>query len=91
MDAKKGKELMKAKAKEKKNEYDEQTVRDIIEWATHADLPEEVRLTESEYIWNVKRYVEANIYDIRDHYPDPFYNPSITRLIRLKEFVESKG
>ena len=75
--------------KKKENEYDEQTVRALIEWATHADLPQEVRLSEAEYIWDVKRYVEANLYDIRDHYPDPFYNSSITRLIRLKEFVES--
>ncbi len=77
------------KAKEKANEYDEQTVRALMEWVTHADLPKEVRLNEAEYIYDVKRYVEANLYDIKEHYPDPFYNPSITRLLRLKEIVES--
>ncbi|EJX07366.1 hypothetical protein EVA_04522 [gut metagenome] len=36
----------------------------------------------------MKRYVQANIYDIKDHYPDPFYHPSITRLYRLKDALE---
>ena len=33
-------------------------------------------------------YVNANICDIKQHYPDAFYNPAIIRLYRLKEFVE---
>ena len=33
-------------------------------------------------------YVRANINDIKQHYPDAFYNPAIIRLYRLKEFVE---
>lgn len=33
-------------------------------------------------------YVNANICDIKQHYPDAFYNPAIDRLYRLKEFVE---
>lgn len=32
--------------------------------------------------------VRANINDIKQHYPDTFYNPAIDRLYRLKEFVE---
>lgn len=82
---KKDNERMNAKKVE--NEYDEQTVRDIVDWVTHAELPQEVKLGDGEYICDMKRYVEANICDIRDHYPDPFYNPSITRLIKLKEIV----
>lgn len=30
----------------------------------------------------------VNINDIKQHYPDAFYNPAIIRLYRLKEFVE---
>ena len=30
----------------------------------------------------------VNINDIKQHYPDAFYNPAIIRLYRLKEYVE---
>lgn len=39
-------------------------------------------------IMNARIYVRANINDIKQHYPDQFYNPAIDRLYRLKEFVE---
>ena len=43
-----------------------------------------------ENIFDVKRYVRANLSDIAAHYPDEFYNPAITRLYRLKDKMEGK-
>lgn len=68
--------------------YDEESVKAIIQWAENAQLPQEVTLSEAEYITDTSIYVRANINDIKQHYPDGFYNPAITRLYRLKEFVE---
>ncbi len=68
--------------------YDEESVKAIIQWAENAQLPQEVTLSEAEYITDTSIYVRANINDIKQHYPDEFYNPAITRLYRLKEFVE---
>lgn len=31
---------------------------------------------------------ELKYNDIKQHYPDQFYNPGIDRLYRLKEFIE---
>ena len=56
--------------------------------AETAQLPREVVLSESEHIYDTSLYVRANINDIKQYYPDGFYNPAITRLYRLKEFVE---
>ncbi|WP_394810434.1 DUF6965 family protein [Bacteroides cellulosilyticus] len=68
--------------------YDEESVNAIIKWAETAQLPNEVVLSEAEHITDTSIYVRANINDIKQHYPDGFYNPAITRLYRLKEFVE---
>ena len=68
--------------------YDEESVNAIIKWAENAQLPKEVVLSEAEHITDTSIYVRANINDIKQHYPDGFYNPAITRLYRLKEFVE---
>lgn len=68
--------------------YEEESVKAIIEWAQTAQLPKEVTLSEAEHIFDTSLYVNANICDIKQHYPDGFYNPAITRLYRLKEFVE---
>lgn len=68
--------------------YDEESVKAIIQWAETAQLPQEVVLSEAEHITDTSIYVRANINDIKQHYPDGFYNPAITRLYRLKEFVE---
>lgn len=68
--------------------YDEESVKAIIQWAENAQLPQEVVLSEAEHITDTSIYVSANINDIKQHYPDVFYNPAITRLYRLKEFVE---
>lgn len=75
-------------AEESKYAYDEKSVKAIMHWAETAQLPKEVILSESEHIYDTSLYVRANINDIKQHYPDAFYNPAIDRLYRLKEFVE---
>ena len=73
-----------------KYQFDEASVQAIIHWAETTQLPKEVVLSESEHIYDTSLYVRANINDIKQHYPDEFYNPAITRLYRLKEFVEGR-
>ena len=68
--------------------YEEESVNAIIKWAESAQLPKEVVLSEAEHIPDTSIYVRANINDIKQHYPDTFYNAAIDRLYRLKEFVE---
>ena len=75
-------------SQESKYSYDEESVKAIVHWALTALLPKEVALSESEHILDTSMYVHANICDINQHYPDPFYNPAIDRLYRLKEFIE---
>lgn len=72
-----------------KYDYSEDAVLAIMNWAQSAKLPKEVTLSEAEHIYDTSMYVRANINDIKAHYPDPFYNPSIDRLYRLKEIVEA--
>ncbi|RHI73296.1 DUF6965 family protein [Bacteroides eggerthii] len=73
---------------EKEYQFDEASVQAIIHWAETTQLPKEIALSESEYIYDTSLYVRANISDIKQHYPDEFYNPAIIRLYRLKEFIE---
>ena len=75
----------------KPNEYDysENAVQAIMDWAESTKLPKEVMLSEAEHVYDTSIYVRANINDIKAHYPDPFYNPSIDRLYRLKEIVKA--
>ena len=68
--------------------YDEESVNALMRWAENAQLPKEVQLSEAEKIMDTKQYVQANLSDIRAHYPDEFYNPAIQRLYRLKSKVE---
>ena len=68
--------------------YDEESVNALINRAETAQLPQEVTLSEAEHIFDTSLYVNANICDIKQQYPDAFYNPAIDRLYRLKEFVE---
>lgn len=68
--------------------YEEESVNALIKWAESAQLPKEVVLSEAEHITDTDIYVRANINDIKQHYPDVFYNAAINRLYRLKEFVE---
>lgn len=81
--------VQKKKGEKAKNQYDEQTVRDLVEWFTHADLPKEAKLSEGEYIVNMDTFVRANLNDIKHNYPNPVFDSSITRLIRLKEVLET--
>lgn len=71
--------------------YDEESVNALKEWVDNTQWPNELRLSESEMITDVKQYVLANLNDIKAHYPDAFYNPSILRLYRLKEKMEEEG
>lgn len=75
-------------AEKSKYQFDEASVQAIIHWAETTQLPKGVVLSESEHIYDTSLYVRANINDIKQHYPDAFYNPAIIRLYRLKEFVE---
>lgn len=68
--------------------YEEESVNALIKWVESAQLPKEVVLSEAEHITDTSIYVRANINDIKQHYPDAFYNAAINRLYRLKEFVE---
>lgn len=72
-----------------KYDYSEESVLTIIEWAKSAKLPKEVTLSDAEHIYDTAMYVNANINDIKAHYPDAFYNPAIDRLYRLKEIVKA--
>lgn len=73
----------------KEFDYSEDAVLAIMDWAKSAKLPKEVTLSEAEHIYDTAIFVNANINDIKAHYPDPFYNPAIDRLYRLKEIVEA--
>lgn len=73
----------------KEFDYSEDAVLALMDWAKSAKLPKEVTLSEAEHIYDTAIFVNANINDIKAHYPDPFYNPAIDRLYRLKEIVEA--
>lgn len=72
-----------------KYDYSEDAVLAIMDWAKSAKLPKEAMLSDAEHIYDTSMYVSANINDIKAHFPDPFYNPAIDRLYRLKEKVEA--
>lgn len=74
---------------EQKFDYSEPAVNALLEWAKSAKLPKEITLSNSEQIIDLEKFVNANIYDIKAHYPDPFYNPAIDRLYRLKAKIEA--
>lgn len=67
--------------------FDEDSVKALIAWAKSTSFPQSVTLSDAENIVDVKRFVQANLSDIDAHYPDDFYNPAITRLYRLKEYI----
>ena len=58
--------------------YDEESVKAIIQWAENAQLPNEVVLSEAEHITDTSIYVRANINDIKQHYPDCKTHPGFT-------------
>ncbi|MDE6348776.1 MAG: hypothetical protein K2L60_09035 [Bacteroides sp.] len=69
--------------------FDEDSVKSLVEWAKGASFPKEIRLSDAEYIKDMKRFVQSNLSDIEIHYPDDFYNPAIMRLYQLKECMEA--
>lgn len=73
---------------EQQFDYSEEAVQALIEWAQSAKMPKEIELSKCEQILDTEKFVKANIYDIKAHYPDSFYNPAIDRLYRLKAKVE---
>lgn len=73
----------------KEFDYSEDAVLALMDWAKSAKLPKEVTLSEAEHIYDTAIFVNANINDIKAHYPDPFYNPAINRLYRLKAKIEA--
>ena len=68
--------------------FDEDSVKALIAWAKSTSFPQSVTLSGAEPFVDVKRFAQANLSDIDAHYPDDFYNPAITRLYRLKEYME---
>lgn len=72
-------------------QYDEESINALMKWAENGQFPNELRLSESENIVNLRQYIQANLYDIQAHYPDAFYNPAINRLYRIKEMLEAGG
>lgn len=74
---------------EQQFDYSEPAVNALLEWAKNAKLPQDITLSKSEHIIDTKKFVKSNIYDIKAHFPDPFYNPAIDRLYRLKAKIEA--
>lgn len=74
---------------EQQFDYSEPAVNALIEWAKSAKLPPQIELSKCENILDTEKFVQANLYDIKAHYPDPFYNPAIDRLYRLKAKIEA--
>jgi len=68
--------------------FDEDSVKALIGWAKSTSFPQSIKLSDAENIVNVESFVQANLSDIDAHYHDEFYNPAITRLYRLKEYME---
>lgn len=69
-------------------DYSEQAIADLIEWFKDKTLPQEVYLDKATHVYDVRRFIDANVSDIQDHYPDPFFNASIDRLYKLKSIME---
>lgn len=70
-------------------DYSEQAVTDLTQWFNDKTLPEKAALDVATQIYDVRRFIDANVSDIKDHYPDPFFNPAIDRLYKLKEIMEN--
>ena len=48
----------------KEYSYDEESVKALCDWAVHATFPKEADLNEAEHIFDVDRYVQANLNDL---------------------------
>lgn len=71
--------------------YDEVAVQELLQWADTAELPQSLRLDQAAFIFDVRRCVESDAMCVRDHYPDPFYNPAINRLYQIREMTDKKS
>lgn len=71
--------------------FDEENVNSLVDWAKGTSFPKSIKLSDAESIVDVERFVQANLSDIKAHYPDEFYNPAITRLYLLKGCMEEGG
>lgn len=71
--------------------YDEESVKAIIQWSETAQLPNEVVLSEAEHITDTSIYVRANINDIKQHYPDGFYNPAHYATVQAEGICRRDG
>lgn len=69
---------------------DKASVDALLEWARSYSFPKELRLSDSEFIFDVPRFVQSNVSEINIHYPDSFFEPCIVRLYRLKKVIENK-
>lgn len=62
--------------------FDEQSVKELMEWAQTAQLPQELELSKAERIFDVKLCIESDLSCIRAHYPRCFlqsgYNSSLS-------------
>ncbi len=50
--------------------FDEQSVKELMEWAQTAQLPQELELSKAERIFDVKLCIESDLSCIRAHYPE---------------------
>ncbi len=75
---------------ESKYSYDEESVKALVEWAQNTTFPQEIVLNEGEKIYDVKRFIEVTLIDIKEHYPIPTFNTSIKHLYELKEAMEKQ-
>lgn len=72
-------------------DFDKETVDALVEWAESTTFPKQIELSENEKIINSSAFVQSCLCDIRRHYPDPIYAPSIERLYRLRECMEKRS
>lgn len=70
---------------------DKTNVDALLEWARNYSFPHELKLSDCEFIFDVPRFVQSNVNEIAIHYPDPFFEPCIVRLYRLKEVIENNS
>lgn len=69
-------------------DFDKETVDSLVEWAKSTTFPKQIELSETEKIINSSAFVQSCLVDIRRHYPNPIYAPSVERLYRLREYME---
>ncbi|MCI1681460.1 MAG: hypothetical protein LKI39_02765 [Bacteroides sp.] len=71
------------------NDYDygEESVKALVKWAEHTQFPKTMKLSKYENIFDLPRYIEANVNDIKSYYPNVYVEAAITRIYRVKEIL----